>query len=146
LVSGFGYLALLSISIFFGQGLKGIPVLIYLMGIIGFTFLFSFFGIVLLIALNIDSEILYAIVNSLFVAVAITFGLNRAVRIDFKFYTIILTFILLFLGNVIIYLSDDFFSHNFNLSPRIVMYSVFQIALILPLALGMAVKKTNTEN
>jgi uncharacterized membrane protein len=140
-VSGLGFLLLPPLAIFLGQRPKGIQWLLFLVGCMLLIFLLASFAIGLLIAATTDSMVIYAIVNSLFVATATTFCLNKAVGIQFKRTTILSTFLCLLAAYALIDRYDEQLFIDHDIPIRVTLFNVFQLLLLVPLAVGMNVRK-----
>ncbi len=145
LITGLGYLLLLSISIYFGQGLKRFVLFCYLAIITIVTFLVGSFVLGPLIGLASDSMVLYSIVNSIFVSIVMTVFVSKIVRIEFKVQTILLTCLLLLIAYFIIYRFSDKLFLEYNFHPRLTMFNIFQFALLLPLTIGMTIRKNSIQ-
>jgi len=141
LITGSGFLILLSASIFWGQKLKRLDVFVWITTLTISTFVISSFILAPLVGFTTDSMVIYAVVNSLFVSIIMTIWLNRFIQIEFKSLTIALTFLFLFVA----YFAKEKVSEklylNYDIHPRITLFNIFQFALLLPLALGMTLKK-----
>ena len=85
--------------------------------------------------------VIYSIVNSFFVSITLTIFLNRIVGIDLKTLTIALTFSFLLLAYYLTNKLSDKLYIYINFPPRLTMFNVFQFLLIIPLTLGMTLKK-----
>lgn len=140
-VTGVGYLFLFSASIFFGQNLKKISRFGYLTLLTFGTFIIGSYGLGLLIGATTDSMVIYSIANSLFVSWAMIFFVNKIIKIEFKTQSIILIFLFLLLTYSLIERWSDTLYLNYHIHPRMTMFSVFQLFLIIPLTLGMTMKK-----
>ena len=144
LISGLGYLVLFSVSFYFGQPVRPFRILIYLTGSIIISFLISSFVLGALLG-NLSLTI-YAVVNSIFTAIVLTFILNKIYSVHFKGLTIILTIIFnlaayLFMST----LGDDVF-RNFDLRPGLSMFIIFQFMAIIPLTLGLTIEGKTAHN
>lgn len=146
LVSGFGFLLLLPLAIFLGQRIKGIKWLGFLVGSVLLIFLIASLAIGALFGLTTNSMVVYAIANSFFVAMAMVFCLNKAAGIPLKWPTIFLTFLFLLAAYALIDRYDEEIYLYYHISPRVTLFNVFQLSLIVPLALGMNIKKVGTTS
>jgi len=145
LISGFGFLVLLPTSIYFGQNRKSLTSFGFLTLLTIITFLVVSFilGPIVLIATN--SMIIYSVVNSLFVSFVMTLFIDKIISIEFKTLTVVLTCLLLIFSYFIIENYSEKFYLNYNVRPRLTMFNVFQIALLIPLSIGMALKKSSAN-
>lgn len=145
-LTGLGFLVILSASICIGQKIRNLLSFISLTLFMIILFLISSFVLGPLIGLTVNSMIVYAIANSLFVSFATTMVLNKIAAIAFKGMTMILTFFLL----LIAYFTFDGINHklyiDYDFHPRLTMFNVFQLFLVIPLALGMNLKKADTQH
>jgi len=146
LVSGFGFLTLFATSIFLGQQIKIFTSLAFLVLLSVSTYLFGTFILEPLVGLTTDSMLLYSLANSLFVAVAMPTFLNKIINIEFRLATIIMTFFFLLLAYFIMHVYSANLNHALNFQPRLAVFSLFQFLLIIPLSLGMTVKRIPQEN
>jgi hypothetical protein len=146
LVSGLGYLLILSFSIFCGIKSKSIANLVLLTVLVILTFLIGSFGLGLALDAVTGSLVVYALVNALFVALVMTLALNKLSGIYFKWFTIGLIFVFLLVAYIIFVNLDDHLHLKYGLQPRLTMFIVFQFLLIVPLALGMALKSEDAGN
>ena len=140
-ITGLGFLLLLPTAIYFGQDLKGLLVLSSLALLTIVTFLIGSYVLGSIVGLTTNSMVIYSIVNSFFVSITLTIFLNKIVGIELKTLTIGLTFFFLLLAY---YLTDKWSDklHVYsNFHPRLTMFNVFQFLLIIPLTLGMTLKK-----
>ncbi len=139
LYSGLGYLILFGISI--GQNFDHLGKLLFFTILSIFTFLISSFAIGPLVGFTINSMILYAIINSGFVAAVMVYTVDKLMEIQFKKVTFILTFTLLLLAYFLISNTQDYLYMDYDLHPRISMFIIFQFALITSLSIGLSIKE-----
>jgi len=145
-VAGIGFLFLFTTSIFLGQKLKKISQFGILILLTFGSFMVGSYVLGLLIGSTTNSMFIYSIANSLFVSWAMIYFVNRIIKIDFKKQTIMLSFIFLLLAYFLIDKLSDRLYLNYNIHPRMTMFNFFQLALIIPLTLGMTVKKASTQH
>ncbi len=146
LVSGIGLMTLFTTSIFLGQQIKTFASFAFLLLLTISTYLFGTLILGPLVALTTDSLLIYALVNSLFVAVIMTEFLNKIIDIEFRVATIILTFLFLLFAYSIMYSYNAGLNRELNFQPRLAEFSLFQFLLIIPLSLSMTVKRTFQPN
>lgn len=146
LVTGIGFLLLFSFCIYFGQQMKEIKSLFFLIVLSFGTFLISSFVLGSLIGQLFNSILLYSISNSLFVAVVMTFFLNKLKAIDFFITTVVLVWIFLIVAYYFLNKYEQPFYISYDIHPRITMFVIFQFALIIPLALGFSIKKKKDKS
>lgn len=144
-VTGVGFLLLFSTSIFLGQGDRKIAQFVLITALTFATFFVGSYLVGLLIGLTTNSMILYSIVNSIFVSSAMTFFLNKIIGIDFKMQTVLLTTLCLLTGYLIIDKSSEHLYLYYHIHPRMTMFNIFQVSLIVPLTLGMTIKKPSHD-
>ncbi len=142
LVSGLGYLILLAVSI--GQNFNHIGKIVFFIFLTIMTFLIGSYVIGPLIGFTTNSMILYSIINSVFVSVTMAFFLDKLRGIEFKKSTTILTFLFLLLAYFIIDQIEDFLYIDYDMHPRLTMFIIFQFALIIPITIGITLKKAST--
>ncbi len=138
LITGLGFLILMAASIIFGSGRLRLAKFVFLpIGVI-LIFLFGSFILLPLMMTIAETEWLYYVCNALFVAVTMTFLIDRWDIVRFRKLTITLTWLCLIIAYVIL----DYFKSTsipyFDIHPRIAMFILFQTMMIIPLALGMA--------
>lgn len=92
-ISGLGFLVLFAASISLGRPQKSISIFIILTGITILTFLVGSFGLGMLIGSFQSSLIPYVIANAIFVALTMTFFVNKFITIDYKRETRIAIFL-----------------------------------------------------
>jgi hypothetical protein len=146
LVTGIGFLFLFAVSIFLGQNIKKISQFGLLIFLTFGTFIAGSYILGLLVGSTTNSMVVYSIANSLFVSWTMIFFVNKIVKIDFKTQTIILTCLFLFLAYFFIDKLSESLYLDYNIHPRMTMFNLFQLALIIPLTIGMTVKKPVHNN
>ena len=146
LVSGVGFLALFATSIFLGQQIKTLASFAFLVLLTILTYLFGTFILGPVVGLTTDSMLLYSLANSLFVAVAMPMFLNKIINIEFRLATIIMTFCFLLLAYFIMHAYSANLNRTLNFQPRLAVFSLFQFLLIIPLSLGMTLKRIPQTN
>ena len=146
LVSGVGLMTLFATSIFFGQQIKTFASFASLVLSTISTYLFWTFILGPLVGLTTDSLLLYSFANSLFVAVVMTEFLNKIIGIEFRVPTIILTFLFLLFAYYIMHSYSAGLNRTLNFQPSLAVFNLFQFLLIIPLSLGMTVKRTSQTN
>lgn len=136
-VEGLGFLILFAFSIYLGQTIKRLKFLGSLVMLTIATFLTASFTIAPLVGLTTNAMLLYSIMNSIFVSIVMTVFVDKIINIDFMIFTC-----LCLLGAY--FLIDEFSNMlymDYNIHPGMTMFGVFQLALIVPLTLGMTVKR-----
>ena len=146
LVSGVGLMILFATSIFLGQQIKTFASFAFLVLLTISTYLFGTFILGPLVELTTDSMLLYSLANSLFLAVVMTEFLNKIIGIEFRVATIILTFLFLLFAYSIMHTYSANPNRELNFQPRLAVFSLFQFLLIIPLTLGMTVKRSPQTN
>lgn len=146
LVSGIGFLTLFATSIFLGQQIKTFASFVFLVLLTISTYLFGTFILGSLVGLTTDSMLLYSLANSLFVAVVMTEFLNKIIGIEFRVATIILTFFFLLFAYYLMHFYSASLNDALNFQPRLAIFNLFQFLLIIPLTLGMTVKRISQKN
>ena len=140
-VTGFGFLIIFSISFNFGQKIISIKKFLNLSISIVLLYSFSSFILSSWIFGLVDSYFIYAIFNSIFVSLALTLILNRLYTIELKKQTFIYSTIFILTS----YLINEIYSKNvypnYNLHPAITIFIFFQSFAIIPLLLGLTLKK-----
>jgi hypothetical protein len=145
LVSGLGFLLTFSASVYLGQPRKSFFSFLYLSIITIAVFLGATFVLGPLIALSINSMVLYAVVNSILVAITMTIAFNKIYGIGLKYQTITLAAILMMLGYLVFSKVTDYIHFKYDIHPRLIMFNFFQLLLIIPLTLGITVKTSNIQ-
>ena len=140
--SGVGFLTLFATSIFLGQQIKTFASFAFLVLLTISTYLFGTF----ILGLTTDSMLLYSLVNSLFVAVVMTEFLNKIIGIEFRIATIILTFLFLLFAYSIMHSYGANLTRELSFQARLAVFNLFQFLLIIPLSLGMTVKRSSQTN
>ena len=140
-VTGVGYLLLFSFSIYYGQRMKDRESFLLIIVLSVSTFLIGSFVLGSLIGLLLGSILAYSILNSVFVDVVMTFFLSMLKAIDFLIPTMVLVWIFLTMAYYFVNRYEDQFYMSYDIHPRITMFVIFQSALIIPLALGLSMKK-----
>lgn len=116
-ISGLGFLLLFAASLALGQRRKSISFFMIFSGITILTFVVGSFGLVPLMASFQSSMIPYAIANAVFVAITMTFFVNKFIVITYKKETRIAIFLMLVLSYWIIDGIDGFFIRAIIYSP-----------------------------
>ena len=144
-ITGFGFLLLFSASLYFGQNRKPLRSFILLAVITIVIFLIGTFILGPLIGLSTDSMVLYAVINSLFVSISMTLTLNKIYGINLRYLTMALTFIMLLIAYLLIskFDEDDNYYLKYGVYPRMVMFNIFQFMLLIPLTIGITIKKAS---
>lgn len=138
LVTGLGFLTLMAASIIFGSGRLHFNKLVFLpLGII-LIFLFGSFVLLPLMMTISRTEWIYDVCNGLFVAVTMTFLIDRWDIIRFRKLTIALTWLCMIIAYVIMDRFGKNWIRHYDILPRVAMFVLFQTMMIIPLALGMA--------
>ena len=139
-ISGLGFLLLFAASLSLGQPKKSISNFMVFSGITILTFVVGSFGLGPLMASFQSSMVPYAIANAIFVAITMTFFVNKFIAIEYKTETRIVIFLMLILSYWLIDGIDGFFYLGYYIHARFFMFNIFQFFLILPLTLGMTLK------
>ncbi len=146
LVTGLGFLVLFATALFTGLKVKSLTTLIKLVIATIVLFLVSSFVIGPLIGISGNSMILYAIINSFFVAIVFTTVLHKIVGIAFRKATMIATMLCLLLAYLIDGALSPVLDLNFEFDPILTLFNIFQLFLIIPLTLGMTIKPKVTAH
>ena len=140
LITGIGNLFLFAASIYFGQRRMPLNSFGRLVALTLLIFLISSFVLTpLSLFLTTESMIPYALVNSLFVSLAMTKVVDNLYGVRFKRFTIFLTFTVLLIAYLILadFDHDDRYYLKWGLNYRMAMFNIFQFFLIIPLSLGI---------
>ena len=87
----------------------------------------------------------YFIMNAVFVSVAMTWLIGWWDELAYRKWTIVLTAGCLLIGYLLIGVCKSALEEECKINARMSMFLIFQTALIIPLALGMAVVKKEVE-
>lgn len=141
-----GFLIILSISFFFGQNIKGLRRFVLLTISIFIIFFVTTFVVGGFLIEMENGDNLISIISSLFIPYAMITLLNRVVRIDFKILTFVLAFLFLLLAYFYLVFNNYSYTYQYNNEidnniDFLIMFSVFQFLMIIPLTLGMTLKK-----
>jgi hypothetical protein len=142
LLSSMGFLAIIPISIYFGQDIKPLTFLLILyIGTVG-VFLFGSFVLFLLGAAT-NSYLIYSLANSVFVSIVYPKFVNHLKPFTLLKPAIIAIFLLLVLAYYLISIFTEDYYFGFYVNPRFITFNIFQFFLIFPMAIGMSFKKNN---
>lgn len=138
LVTGLGFLTLMAASIIFGSGRLHLAKLVFLpIGVI-LIFLFGSFILLPLMMTITETEWAYNVCNGLFVAVTMTFLIDRWDIVRFRKLTIALTWLCMIIAYVIMDRFGKSWIWQYDILPRVALFVLFNTMMIIPLALGMA--------
>lgn len=142
LITGIGYLALFSISIWLGQGLLGAKRLLSILGVNLILFSFSSFLLMPIISIWSESIWLYCVINSIVLAVAYVWIFNKIYTISYKWLSLILISTSVLLAYWIIELEPSFLKFELDLNHRMMIFSIFQGLLIVALSISLNLNRT----
>jgi hypothetical protein len=125
LLSSMGFLAIIPISIYFGQGIKPLLFLFVLyIGTVG-VFLFGSF-VLLLLGSTTNSVQIYSLANAVFVSIIYPKFVNLLKPFILIKPTIIAIFLLLVLAYYLIAMFTEDYYFGFYVNPRFITFNIFQ--------------------
>ncbi|NLR68863.1 hypothetical protein HGH92_31470 [Chitinophaga varians] len=141
-LTGLGFLVLFPVSIYAGIGRKKLQALVTSLIATIVVFAVASFIILPLTTLITNATILYAVISSCFVAIAMTLVFDRCYGVRFRYFTIGLTFVALLLAYYLFSQYRDATDLPFGIHPRLMMFNVFQGLMLVPLLLGIVTGST----
>ncbi|MGN7823457.1 hypothetical protein ACTJJB_25275 [Chitinophaga sp. 22536] len=144
-LTGLGFLVLFPVSVYAGIGRKKLQALITSLIATIVIFVVASFIIFPLTALISNATILYAVLNSCFVAVTMTLVFDKCYGVRFRYFTIGLTFVALLLAYFLFNQYKDATDLPFGIHPRLMMFNVFQGLMLIPLLLGIVTGSAKQE-
>lgn len=143
LITGIGYLALFSISIWLGRGRLDAKKLFSILGINFVLFSLSSFLLLPLISIWSESIWLYRVINSIVLAIAYVWMFNKIYTISYKWLSLILISTSVLIAYWIIELEPSFLKYELDLNHRMMTFSIFQGLLTVALSISLNLKRTS---
>lgn len=137
-LTGLGFLVLFPVSIYVGMGRQQLKALVTTLVATILIFVVGSFIIFPLVTLISDATALYAVLNSCFVAIAMTLVFDKSYGVKYRYFTMGLIFVALLLAYYLLHQYKDASDTLFNMHPRLIMFNIFQGLLLLSLSLGIA--------
>jgi hypothetical protein len=141
LVSGLGFICLFALSFYIGMPPKKIKHLAVLLVAFLCVFLVSSFIIGPLFGFTTNSHSAFAIASSLFTATTLAYVLDRLYGILYYYTTIIATIGCALAAHWLWSQYSNYFNIHFSIHPRIFLFNIYQLLVLLPLALGLIIQK-----
>jgi len=142
LITGIGYLLLLSLSLWLGQGNLKTKKLLLLCGLNAVLFSLSSFILGPLINHLSGQLWMYYIINSIFLSISYVWILNIIYSITYKWLSFALIAFSILIAYWLIEQDFSFFRFELSLSPRLMTFLVFQGLLISALTLSLNIIKS----
>ncbi len=140
-VTGFGFLVIFSASIHFGQKKCSLTKFFHLLILMILLYSSSSFILSACIFALTDSYVIYTIFNSIFVSVVLTLILDKLYTVELKKQTILLS-LLFIMGSYFFHeILSKYLYSLIDLHPGISIFIFFQSFVIIPVLLGLTLKK-----
>jgi hypothetical protein len=140
-ITGLGFISLFALSFYLGMPLKKVKHLVILLLVFLLTFVVSSFIIGPLFGFVTDSYPAFAIASSLFTCTVLAYILDRIYTIKYYYATIIAAICFALTAQYLWTRYDEYLQVYYNIHPRIFMFNIYQLMVLLPLAIGVSVRE-----
>jgi hypothetical protein len=143
LITGLGYLLIFSLSLFITQPNLNFKKIFFLSFGIIVIFLISSFLLFIFLVQFTNSIMIYGVIASVLTSILLIVLLDKLFVVNGKFKMIFITFCVSMVAYYLMYIFKDKLNIEYNISPRMSMFLIFQGLLIIPLSLSIAKYKAS---